>query len=105
MAIVKTITDDYYFWNWVKNSDSYSNNFTLQGAKAMQEYLEEHSNDIGENIEFDPIAWCVEFSEYKDMEDFYNSSGYTTEDIQSYEDLLDRTSVIGFDGGFILADF
>ena len=51
--ITKTITDDYEFANWIRNSGSYSNNFSVQGAKALQAYLEELSEDIGENIEFD----------------------------------------------------
>ena len=61
MSIVNTIGNDYEFWEWLKQSDNYSKNFTLEGARALQAYYDELSEDIGENIEFDPIAWCCEF--------------------------------------------
>lgn len=64
MALIKTITWDYEFADWLKRSDNYKNNFTFDGANALQACLEQLSNDIDENIEFDPIAWCSEFTEY-----------------------------------------
>lgn len=64
MSIVNTITDTYAFAKWIRDSDTYKNNFSWTGAQALQAYLEELSESMGENIEFDPIAWCVEFSEY-----------------------------------------
>lgn len=104
MAIVTTL-DSGEFFDWLKRSDNYKNNFSYEGANALQEYLEELSDDLGENIEFDPIAWCCEYSEYEDIQDFINSAGYDKEDYKTIEDLEDRTQVIEFDGGIIIQDF
>ena len=112
--IYKTIYDEYEFANWVKNSDSYSNNFTFEGAQALQQYIEQLSDDMGENIDFDPIAWCCEYSEYENYDDFQQSNGYTLADgiehkgydnINSLDELKDTTQVIEFDGGIIIQDF
>ena len=50
-------------------SDSYKNNFTYEGKKALFEYLEQLSDDMGENIELDIIALCWEYNEYSDIEE------------------------------------
>lgn len=71
MSVIETITNEYHFWNWMKQSRSYQNNFSLEGAKAVFNYFDELSDDIGEPIEFDPIAWCVEFSEYDSVKEAY----------------------------------
>lgn len=103
MSIVQTITDEYYFWDWLKRSDNYGNNFSIDGAKALQAYLEEYSEETGEPVDFDPIAWCVEFTEYDSFEGFKKDTGYTQKDM---EDLRDNTTVIELDnGGIIIADF
>lgn len=117
MSIVKTI-NNYEFWDWIKEAKSdgsnYGNCFTFEGANALQAYLEEYSEDTKSGvIEFDPIAWCVEFTEYKDFDTFQNDTGYTSdginhvgyEDIKTLEDLKDNTTVIEFDGGIIIQDF
>lgn len=107
--IVKTITDDYYFWNWLKKSDSYNNKFTLQGAKALQAWFNQLSEDMeGQQIEFDPIAWCVEFTEYKNIAELneqYDTT-YSLDPAEEGTDLTDVTTVIEVEGGgFIVQDF
>lgn len=113
MAIIETINDPYHFWLWVRNSDSYNNNFTQDGAKALQEHIDQLSEDLGDDIEFDPIAWCVSFTEYKDFDEFQHDTGYTVggvehkgyDDINTLDDLRDHTTVIEFDGGIIVEEF
>lgn len=122
MAIIETITDDSKFWGWVQSSDSYKNNFSYKGAKALQAYLDELSDDLGENIEFDPIAWCCEYSEYDSALEAYNEhhgiddagEGTSIDDdntaenaeAQALEWLQDNTTVIECgDGNVILQDF
>jgi hypothetical protein len=39
------------------------NNFTRDALIMMFEYFEEHERDMGEEIEFDPIAICCEYLE------------------------------------------
>ena len=38
--------------------------FTYEGLGALYDYLENLSDDIGEDIELDVIALCYEFTEY-----------------------------------------
>lgn len=109
---MKTITDDYYFWNWLKNSDNYSNNFSLEGAKALQEYYDNLSDELDEQIEFDPIAWCCEFTEYDSVQDAYSEHYGDDSDLpreqrrttkeQQMEYFEDNTTVIQLDNGGVL---
>jgi antirestriction protein len=102
--IYKTVTSNSEFYHWLKQSDNYSNNFSYDGANALQEYLEQLSEDIGEDIEFDPIAWCCEFSEYDSLDDFNRSywGEGKTEDAFTLEELQDETTVIELDNGHII---
>jgi hypothetical protein len=104
MSIIKTITNDYEFAGWVKQSDSYSNKFTLEGAKAVQEYYEQLSDDLGENIEFDPIAWCCEWSEYDSLAEAYKQwrYDYTYVDGEAQEYFNDNTILIELDNGHVI---
>jgi len=46
--------------------DGFSNrkdNFSYSGLKAMFEYFEKLDDDCGQEMEFDPIAICCEFTE------------------------------------------
>lgn len=102
MSIIDTITDEYRFWNWLKQSGSYQNNFSLEGSKAVFNYFNNLSEELGEHIEFDPIAWCVEFTEYANLQEVQDN--YT--DIETLEDLQDRTTVLELDnGGLVIAEF
>lgn len=113
MSIYKTVTYEYEFAEWIKQSDSYSKSFSFEGAVALQKYIEELSDEIGEPIEFDPIAWCCEFTEYDNFEDFKESTSYHVngilvegyDNIKSLDDLKDNTNVIEFDKGIIVQDF
>lgn len=104
MSIVKTITNDYEFAEWVKNSDSYSNNFSFEGAKMVQEYYEQLSDDLGESIEFDPIAWCVEWSEYNSFQEAYQDidgqETLTDEEAEAW--FFDRTTTLVTDNNHVL---
>lgn len=85
----------------------------MRGAVALQKYIEELSYEIGEPIEFDPIAWCCEFSEYTDFDNFQNNTGYIQngvshkgyDDINNIDELRDHTQVIEFDGGILVQQF
>lgn len=122
MAIIKTITYEYAFWEWLKQSDNYKDNFTLEGAKALQLYLDDLSDDIGQSIDWDPIAWCCEYSEYATPLEGYNEHHGRDDDgigtaigednteknanAQALEWFQDNTSVIELDnGGIIVAEF
>ena len=42
-------------------------NFSYEGRKALFDYLEDLEDDMGEKMEFDPIAFCCEYSEYDNL--------------------------------------
>lgn len=113
MAIIDTITDSSHFYQWCADAqrrDSSYGHFTYEEANAIQAYFEELSEDIGEPIEFDPIAWCVEFTAYDGFDGFKNDTGWTDsegsheghEDIKNIDDLRDHTTVIEVENGTII---
>ena len=109
--IKQTVTDEYHFWEWLRNSDNYSNNFSLEGAKAVQEYMENYSEETGEDVEFDTIAWCVEFTEYDSLSEAWDELGNGTGFIEGEELAIDdnillwlenNTTVISLDNGHVI---
>lgn len=65
-------------------------NFTYEGLKALYQYLEQLSDDIGQDIELDVIALCCEYTEYNDFEELQEDY----QDIETIEELEDHTTVI-----------
>jgi len=45
------------------------NSFSYEGLKALFAYLEDFEEDTGQQIEFDVIALCCEFTEYDSEEE------------------------------------
>ena len=75
------------------------NNFTDEGLRALYEYFQEYD----EGMEFDPVAFCVEFTEYSSKSEFHDEYDYEFDHIQ---DLSDYTTVIPIDDySFIIANF
>lgn len=116
MAIKQTITNDYHFWEWLRNSDNYSKHFSIDGAKAVQAYYDGLSDELGTDIlgdiEFDPIAWCCEWSEYDSVKEAYNELHGDESDLpreqrrtkkaQQIEWFEDNTTVVELDNGHVL---
>lgn len=82
-------------------SDTYKNNFSYEGLAALFEYLEQYEEDTGEEMEFDMVALCCEYSEYKDIEEIKEQYS----NVEDIEDLEMETVVIPFDDGIIIQDF
>jgi len=61
MAIITTRSNDAYALELSSNKD---NGFTYTWASALIDYLDDLSDDIGENIEFDQVAIRCDYSEY-----------------------------------------
>ena len=81
-------------------------NFSYEGQKALYEYLEDLSEDIGTPIELDVIAICCEYSEHENFEELkeYYSCSHDFEDVES---LRDYTTVIEIEntGRLIIQNF
>lgn len=91
-----------------------NDNFTYCGKKVLFDYLEEHEITCDEEIEFDVIALCCEFSEddWSDIASNYSIDLSDCEDdeekIDAVRDYLsDNTSLCGesSDGVFVYAEF
>ena len=77
--------------------------FSYEGAKALFDHLEQYEQDCDHELEFDPIAFCGEFSEYEDLADFQADYG---EEYESIEAISDETTLIQIDNeSFIIQQF
>ena len=114
---MKANVTQWEFEDRFKQSDTYKNNFTHSALKALYEYLTNIEDDIGEEIEFDMIALCCEYSEYKSAFEAASEYGYNVDQLDAEvmegeeeleknatEWLEDRTQVIPFDGTITLTD-
>lgn len=61
MAIVQTLSK-YSFVEAFKQS-SRKDQFSYEALEAIFEYLEDYSNDSGENVELDIVAICCDWTE------------------------------------------
>ena len=78
--------------------DEYAN-WTPQGARALAEYWEELSDDIGEDLQWDRVAMRCSYSEYQSWDSICGSYELDEEEVR------EQTTVIEFDGGIILQEF
>ena len=95
----------YEFSRWFEQNRP--NNFSRAGLRALFDDLEEYEEDTGEQIEFDPVALCCEYTEYEDLDEF--KANYTCEEYQYIEDwegINDHTIVIPVgEKSFIIQNF
>tara|TARA_B110000090_G_scaffold199238_1_gene238936 strand:- start:504 stop:791 length:288 start_codon:yes stop_codon:yes gene_type:complete len=75
--------------------------FSIEGARALFEYLESYELDCETEVEYDPVAFRCEFTEYSDLEEIKENY----DSITDLESLHDHTLVVEFDGGIIIQDF
>lgn len=73
----------------------YKDYFSYEGKKALFEYLECQEEITGEQIDFDPIALCVEYAEYANFTEYKEAYG---EKVKTIEELEDNTQVIPIEG-------
>jgi len=77
-------------------------NFSYDGLEALFLYFEEYEESCDTEIEYDPIAFCCEFVEWEDFEEFQGQYP----DIKTKEDIYDHTQFIDIDGeSFITSQF
>ena len=98
------------FINWFRSNEQYKNNFSYEGLSALFDYLEEMEESTGEELDFDPIALCCEYSEYESLNDLiadYIDSGISWGDDVGIEYFENRTTVIKIEetNGIIIQQF
>ena len=93
------------FVDWCRGSDTYKRNFSYDGLNSLFDYFEELEEDMGQEIDFDPIAICCEFSEYENLNEIKES--YSSVEINNIDDLRDNTNVIEIENTdrLIIQDF
>ena len=57
--------------------------FSYEGAKALFEHLTQYEKDCDKELEFDPIAFRCEYSEYDNLKEVKND--YDVEDLEHLE--------------------
>tara|TARA_Y100001963_G_scaffold117461_1_gene163410 strand:+ start:152 stop:478 length:327 start_codon:yes stop_codon:yes gene_type:complete len=88
--MIMTLTENDFIELTNKYSQ-YKDNFSHVGKKALFEYLQEYEQDTGEQIEFDYISLCCEYSEYETEQDLLQE--YSS---KSLESLREETEIIEF---------
>ena len=58
-------------------------NFSYDGLDVLYYHLIQFEEDTGEELEFDPIAYCCEFSEYENFKEV--KQDYDVEDLEHLE--------------------
>ena len=100
----QTVTEAQFIKDF---QDVRPNNFSYQGLKTLFEWLEIYEDDTGQEIEFDLIALCCDFTEYDNLKEFQGEYG---EEYQTANDIREVTQLIFFDygnlnKGFIIQQF
>ena len=63
--------NEHQFIDAFRTWDTYKNNFSYEGLKALYEYFEEFAEcQDSKTFELDVIAICCDFTEYENFEDF-----------------------------------
>ena len=66
-------------------------NFGYDGWLAIGDYLEQLSDDLGENIEVDIVGICCEYSMSEDVGDWWKECGvYSDIDSEEWEEMDDE---------------
>lgn len=74
--LVTTIDNGYQLEQLFKECGR-DNHFSYYGYQAMYDYLDQLSDDMGEDFKVDVIAICCDFTEYSDWEELYNEYTYS----------------------------
>lgn len=53
------------------------NHFSYEGFNALYDYLDEYSDEVGEDFKVDVIAICCDFTEYSGWEEIYDNYSYS----------------------------
>lgn len=99
------VTESMFIYAF-KGSGTYKNKFSYKGLQALFEYFENLENEVEEDVDFDMIAICCEYTEYKNFDEFKENYSARPE-FKTIEDLQEFTWVIMIEGeeGFIIQDF
>ena len=98
----QTITESQFI-DAFKSWDTYKNQFSYDGLKALFEWFEEYENDTGEEMELDVVAICCEFTEYESLKEYNEDYDKEYEEIEAISD--DTTLIKIDDERFIIQQY
>lgn len=99
---MKTTVNEYDF---VKAFEDYnrSDNFTIEGRKALYDYFTQLEEDTREEINLDVIAICCGYTQWENIEEFSNNHNG---EFKSLDDIREHTQVIEVnDNSFITENY
>lgn len=71
--------------------------FSYEGFNALYNYLDEYSDEAGEDFKVDVIALCCDFTEYSDWEELYNNYSYSyNNESKTFEELEEEGELDDF---------
>ena len=97
--MITSTVSTYDFYNAFANVRP--DQFSYDALKALYDYLDQLSEDIGEPLELDVIAICCDFAEYDSL-----AKVLAEYSLESLEDLQDNTTVLELpNGGLVIQQF
>lgn len=89
------------------------NQFTVEARRALFEHMEQLEDDLGEETEFDVIAICCDYAEYKSAVEACEDLGLEIDpeldddekEEAALELLRDHTQVVEFEGGVVVQNY
>ena len=85
--LVTTIDNSYQLEQLFRECGR-ENHFSYEGFNALYDYLDEYSDEVGEDFKVDVIAICCDFTEYESWEDLYNNYSYSyNNESETFEEL------------------
>jgi len=78
------------------------NDFSRRALVALFDYFEELEDDLGEEIEFDPIAICCDYAEYETALEAAQDYGLEGNEEECIGLLRENSQVIEFNGGIVV---
>lgn len=103
--IIETLTKSQFV-----GDETIRDSFTYEAAGALFDWYSEFSEACGVPINFDPVAFRCDWSEYA-LDELMNDYGHLLEDDQEAEDLPEvlenHTTIIKLDGvqGWLVMEF
>ena len=86
---IRTEVNEWEFKNYFTASQ-YKNSYSMEGLYTLYNYLNDLSEDIGEDIEFDIVAIACEYDEYESLEEALEEY----QDINTYDELEEHTIIL-----------
>lgn len=87
--LVTTVDNAYQLEQLFKECGR-ENHFSYEGFHALYDYLDNYSDEVGEDFKVDVIAICCDFTEYESWEELYNNYSYSyNNESKTFEELED----------------